>query len=54
MEPNGTYHRTHAEQNAEIVAYIRWRNAQAEPKTGFTTDSPIRPEPIIRRRQVMD
>jgi hypothetical protein len=39
---NGTDHRTHAEQNAAIDAYIRWRNTRAEPKTGFATDSPIR------------
>jgi transposase len=39
---NGTDHRTHAEQNAAIAAYIRWHNTQAEPKTGFATDSPIR------------
>jgi transposase len=39
---NGTDHRSHAEQNAAIGAYIRWRNARAEPKTGYATDSPIR------------
>jgi transposase len=39
---NGTDHRSHAEQNAAIGAYLRWRNARAEPKTGFATDSPIR------------
>ncbi|SES36040.1 DDE superfamily endonuclease [Lentzea xinjiangensis] len=39
---DGTDHRSHAEQNAAIGAYIRWRNARAEPKTGFVTDSPIR------------
>ncbi|GAA2698627.1 MULTISPECIES: IS630 family transposase [Actinosynnema] len=39
---NGTDHLTHAEQNAAIAAYIRWRNARARPKTGFATDSPIR------------
>jgi transposase len=38
----GTDHRSHAEQNAAIGAYIRWHNARAEPKTGFATDSPIR------------
>ena len=32
---NGTDHRTHEEQNAAIAAYIRWRNARAEPKTNF-------------------
>ncbi|AZQ40957.1 IS630 family transposase [Streptomyces cyaneochromogenes] len=39
---NGTDHRTHAEQNAAIAAYIRWRNAHAEPKTRFAPESPIR------------
>jgi transposase len=39
---NGTDHRTHAEQNAAIASFIRWRNARAQPKTGFATDSPIR------------
>ncbi|MGW8399111.1 hypothetical protein ACWGLP_20905 [Streptomyces lydicus] len=39
---NGTDHRSHGEQNAAITAYIRWRNARAEPKTGFVPDSPIR------------
>jgi transposase len=39
---NGTDHRSHAEQNATIAAYIRRRNARARPKTGFATDSPIR------------
>ncbi|MGW3425484.1 transposase [Streptomyces phaeochromogenes] len=39
---NGTDHRTHEEQNAAIAAYIRWRNARAEPKTNFAPDSPIR------------
>ncbi|MFD7648382.1 IS630 family transposase [Streptomyces albidoflavus] len=40
--PNGTDHRTHAEQNAAIAAYIRWRNARAEPKSNSAPDSPIR------------
>jgi transposase len=39
---NGTDHRTHEEQNAAIAAYVRWRNARAEPKTNFAQDSPIR------------
>jgi transposase len=39
---NGTDHRSHAEQNGAIAAFIRWRNARAKPKTGFATDSPIR------------
>lgn len=29
-------------QNAAIAAYVRRRNARAEPKTGFAQDSPIR------------
>jgi hypothetical protein len=33
---------THAEQNAAIASFIRWRNVRAQPKTGFATDSPIR------------
>jgi transposase len=39
---NGTDHRSHGEQNAAIGAYIRWRNAHADPKTNFAPDSPIR------------
>jgi transposase len=39
---NGTDHRSHGEQNAAIAAYIRWRNARAEPKTAFAPESPIR------------
>ena len=39
---NGTDHRSHAEQNAAIAAYVRWRNARAEPRTRFAPDSPIR------------
>ncbi len=39
---NGTDHRSHDEQNAAIGAYVRWRNARAEPKTHFAPDSPIR------------
>ncbi|SFE16449.1 DDE superfamily endonuclease, partial [Actinopolyspora alba] len=39
---DGTDHRSHAEQNAAIRAYLRWRNARAQPKTGFARDSPIR------------
>lgn len=39
---NGTDHRSHGEQNAAIAAYIRWRNARAQPKTNFAPDSPIR------------
>lgn len=39
---NGTDHRTHAEQNAAIAAYIRWHNQHAEPKVSFAASSPIR------------
>ncbi|MEV6449637.1 transposase [Amycolatopsis sp. NPDC051716] len=39
---DGTDHRSHGEQYAAIEAYIRWRNARAQPKTGFATDLPIR------------
>ncbi|MGW3747363.1 IS630 family transposase, partial [Streptomyces sp. NPDC005146] len=39
---NGTDHRSHGEQNAASGAYIRLRNARAEPKTNFAPDSPIR------------
>lgn len=39
---NGTDHRGHAEQNAAIDRYIRWRNTRATPKTHFADSSPIR------------
>ncbi|WP_142100002.1 transposase [Pseudonocardia cypriaca] len=39
---NGTDHRSHDEQNAAVAAYVRWRNASAQPKTNFAVDSPIR------------
>lgn len=39
---NGTDHRTHAEQDTAIGAYIRWRNQRAQPKSGFATNSKIR------------
>lgn len=39
---NGTDHRSHDEQNAAIAGYVRWRNAQAVPKTRFAASSPIR------------
>ncbi len=39
---NGTDHRSHAEQNAAIAAYVRWRNSQAQPKVNFAVGSPIR------------
>ena len=38
---NGTDHRTHAEQADAIAAYIRWRNARAEPKRDFASRSVI-------------
>ncbi|MEV1333134.1 hypothetical protein AB0J20_26575 [Micromonospora costi] len=38
---NGTDHRTHAEQDAALGDYIRWRNQRARPKTGFATGSKI-------------
>lgn len=38
----GTDHRSHEEQNDAIAAYVRWRNARAQPKTNFAVDSPIR------------
>jgi hypothetical protein len=31
-----------AEQDDAIAAYLRWRNQQATPKTGFAVDSKIR------------
>jgi transposase len=39
---NGTDHRSHAEQNAAIAAYIRWHNNKAKPKVNFAASSPIR------------
>ncbi|MDQ0766944.1 hypothetical protein [Streptomyces canus] len=39
---NGTDHRSHEEQNAAIAAYVRWRNARANPKMNFAPASPIR------------
>jgi transposase len=39
---NGTDHRTHAEQDAAIGQYIRWRNQRARPKSGFAINSKIR------------
>ena len=38
----GTDHQTHAEQDAAIGAYIRWRNHHAKPKRAFAPDSKIR------------
>ncbi|MFJ6671119.1 transposase [Actinosynnema sp. NPDC091369] len=37
---NSTDHRSHAQQNAAITSFTHRRNARAEPKTGFATDSP--------------
>ena len=39
---NGTDHRSHAEQDAALGDYIRWRNQRAKPKTPFATNSKIR------------
>lgn len=39
---NGTDHRSHEGQNAAIAAYVRWRNARANPKTNLAPASPIR------------
>jgi hypothetical protein len=39
---NGTDHRSHDERTAAIAAYVRWRNARAQPKTNFAVNSPIR------------
>jgi transposase len=39
---NGTDHQSHEEQGDAIAAYVRWRNAQAEPKRGFAINSKIR------------
>ncbi|MFE9695026.1 IS630 family transposase [Micromonospora sp. NPDC005806] len=39
---NGTDHRSHAEQDAAIGDYIRWRNQRARPKSAFATRSKIR------------
>ncbi|WBC03739.1 IS630 family transposase [Micromonospora sp. WMMA1976] len=39
---NGTDHRSHAEQDAAIGDYIRWRNQRARPKSAFAAGSKIR------------
>lgn len=39
---NGTDHHTHAGQGEMISAYMRWRNAHAQPKTTFAPNSVIR------------
>lgn len=41
----GTDYRSHADQDAALGAYIRWRNARAKPKRHFATDSVIRTWP---------
>ncbi|WP_229859725.1 IS630 family transposase, partial [Streptomyces anandii] len=38
----GTGHRSRNEQDAAVAAYVRWRNARAEPKTAFAPESSIR------------
>ncbi|MEV6867285.1 hypothetical protein AB0M44_40625 [Streptosporangium subroseum] len=38
----GTDHRSHAEQNTTIGAYVRWRDARARPRTNFAARSPVR------------
>ncbi|WP_344222685.1 hypothetical protein [Kribbella sancticallisti] len=45
---NGTDHRSHGEQNAAIVADIRWHNARAQPKAAFAPDSPSGTGPATR------
>ncbi|GGT46764.1 hypothetical protein GCM10010176_107110 [Nonomuraea spiralis] len=47
---NGTDHRSHDEQNAAIGAYVRWRNARAQPKTNFAASSPSEAGPVTRPR----
>ncbi|WP_405110014.1 hypothetical protein OG559_29625 [Micromonospora sp. NBC_01405] len=42
LRPNGTDHRSHAEQDTAIGDYIRWRNRHAKPKTEFAVNSKIR------------
>ena len=39
---NGTDHHTHAWQGEMIGAYMRWRNARAQPKRNFAVGSVIR------------
>jgi hypothetical protein len=43
-EPSGATAPTTAatEQNAAIVAYVRWHNARVQPKVNFASNSPIR------------
>ncbi|MDQ4145405.1 MAG: IS630 family transposase [Actinomycetota bacterium] len=42
---NGADYARHAEQNAAIRGYIRWRNARARPKRHFAINSKIRRTP---------
>lgn len=42
---NGADYASHAEQNAAIRGYIRWRNARARPKRHFAINSKIRRTP---------
>lgn len=44
---NGADYATHAEQNAAIRSYIRWRNTRARPKRHFAINSKIRRAPDI-------
>ncbi|GAB3967649.1 IS630 family transposase [Actinoallomurus acanthiterrae] len=39
---SGTDHRNHTEQGDAIAAYVRWRNARAQPKRDFAPESAIR------------
>ncbi|MER7475539.1 transposase [Micromonospora sp. NPDC000018] len=39
---NGTDHRSHAEQDAVIGDYTRWRNQHTRPKSEFAINSKIR------------
>lgn len=42
---NGSDYASHDEQAAAIRAYVRWRNARANPKRDFAISSAIRPAP---------
>lgn len=44
---NGADHASHAEQNAAIGAYLRWRNARARPKRHYAINSKIRRPPDL-------
>jgi transposase len=39
---NGTDHHSHEEQGQAIGDYVRWRNAETQPKQGFAINSKIR------------